>query len=91
MCGRSQESPMTDQPSIRYASGEDVLAGDEVTYFGNSGRVEFVADPERPTPETEWYVKEFGSGAMVSDSKIGQVFLSPERDLDELLFVRRGK
>ena len=82
---------MTEQPSIRYASGEEVRAGDAVTYFGNPGKVDFIANPEHPTPETKWYIKEFGGGAMVSDSKIGPVFLSPERDLDALILVSREK
>jgi len=81
---------MTAEPSIRYASGEEVLPGDLVLYFGNSGKIEFVADPERPTPETEFYIEEFGGGAMVLDGKIGLVFLSPEADLDTLVFVARG-
>jgi len=83
-------SAMNEPPPVTYASGEEIRARDVVTYFGNPGQVEFVADPRDPRPETRWYIEEFGGGAMVLDSKIGQVFLSPERDLAMLVFVSRG-
>jgi hypothetical protein len=80
---------MTETPRIRYATGEEIKPGDAVTYCGNPGNVEFVADPEHPTNETSWFIEEFGGGAMVVDSKIGHVFLSPEADLEILVLVER--
>lgn len=82
---------MTEGLPIRYATGEEIRPGDAVSYFGNPGEVEFVADPEHPTSETSWYIEEFGGGAMVVDSKIGHVFLSPERDLEILVFLERRR
>jgi len=61
---------------LRYQSGEEILRGDRVRLSGAEGVVDFVADPESPTPETEWFIQEYGGGAMILDSQIGSVFTS---------------
>ena len=78
-------------PTLRYHTGEDVRPGDTVTHLGHPGQVEFVANPSSPTPETEWFIEEFGGGVMVEDSKIGSVFISVEsmQDPGDLVFVAR--
>ena len=81
---------MSEMP-LRYSTGEEVLAGDKVKHFGSLGQVEFVADPSSPTPDTQWFIEEFGGGAMVKDREIGSVFIPAETmdDRDHLALVAR--
>ncbi len=75
---------------FRYQSGEEIKKGDRVLFHGEPGEIEFVADPLIADPETEWYVKEFGGGAMVVEPKVfGRAFLSHTDQKNELVFVRR--
>ena len=77
--------------SLTYHTGEEVQAGDVVTHNGHPGQIEFVANPSSPSPETEWFIEEFGGGVMVKDSKIGSVFISIESmdNPGDLAFVGR--
>jgi hypothetical protein len=47
---------------LKYRSGEEILQSDIVRLHGVDGTIEIVADPENPTPDTEWYIREFGGG-----------------------------
>jgi hypothetical protein len=46
----------------RYMSGDSVQLGDRIRYGGTNGVVELVADPDISSPETAWYVEQYGSG-----------------------------
>ena len=59
-------------------------------FHGEPGEIEFVADPLVNDPETEWYVQEYGGGAMVVEPKVfGRAFLSNTEDEQDLIFVLR--
>ena len=90
--GRALEAEVNGA-SLRYETGEEVQPGDTVTHCGHLGEIEFVANPSSPTPETEWFIEEFGGGVMVKDSTIGSVFISVEgmHDPGDLVFVGRHK
>jgi hypothetical protein len=77
--------------SLKYQSGEAVMKGDCVLFHSDPGEVEFVADPLVSDASTQWYVKEYGGGIMLTKLKeFGSVFISdPEAD-DELEFVCRS-
>jgi len=61
-----------------------------VIFHGEPGEIEFVADPLVNDPETEWYVQEYGGGAMVVEPKVfGRAFLSNTEDEQDLIFVLR--
>ena len=71
-----------------YQSGEEILAGDRVLYFGESGEIEFVAD--RGGDRGNWYVEEFGGGVMVVEPKaFGHVFLADPQTDEHLELVSR--
>jgi hypothetical protein len=75
---------------FRYQSGEEIKKGDRVLFHGEPGDIEFVADPLIDDPETEWYVKEYGGGAMVVEVKVfGRVFISHTEGNEDLVFVAR--
>ena len=76
---------------LKYVSGEEILKGDHVRLDGSTGVVEFVADPENPTAETEWYIQEYGGGVMILDALIGSVFDGDPQENDCLEFVRRAE
>jgi hypothetical protein len=76
---------------FRYQSGEEIKKGDRVTFHGEPGQIEFVADPRAPTPETEWHVRELGGGVMVLEPKyFGRAFVTNTDDAEDLVFVRRA-
>ena len=73
-----------------YQSGERIKKGDRVLFHGEPGEIEFVADPLEDDPETEWYVQEYGGGAMVLEPKVfGRTFLSHTDENEDLIFVSR--
>jgi hypothetical protein len=80
---------------LRYQSGEGIQKGDRVTYARAAGEIELVADPLTPTPETDWYIQEFGRGVMFLEwgepgtRKYGRVFLTAPEDDEDLDFVSR--
>jgi hypothetical protein len=71
-----------------YASGEEIRPGDHVLIHGETGEIEFIADPAKNPDDS--YVKEYGRGIMVLELKVfGRIFISePETD-DYLAFVSR--
>jgi hypothetical protein len=78
---------------FRYQSGEEVKKGDRVTYMRVAMEVEFIANPDAPERETDWYIKEYGGGIMVwerNPKTYGRVFFRRTEDVDELLLVRRA-
>ena len=72
---------------FKYLSGEEVRAGDRITYDGEPGEVEFLAAEITGNPETDWYVEEHSPGFMITAKRFGSVYLS---EVDEdLVFVSR--
>jgi len=71
---------------LRYRSGEEIRRGDRILYHGQPAEIEFVAS-ETGDPGTEWFVKEFGGGVMIS----GSIFIATEflADYEDLEFVAR--
>ena len=67
------------------------MKGDRVLFHGEPGQIELVADPLVTDPETAWYVKEYGGGAMVVEPKVfGRAFLSNTESAEDLIFVSRS-
>jgi hypothetical protein len=74
---------------LTYRSGEDVRAGDRVSYHGEPGLVEFVADTENP--DTAWYLEKHGDGCMIACAGFGHVYVSETHTDEDLDFIgRRG-
>jgi hypothetical protein len=75
-----------------YQTGEEIKKGDHVLYHREPGEIEFVADPVLSSPETEWYVSEYGGGVMVIEPKVfGRAFLARTDDDEDLEFVSRAE
>lgn len=55
--------------AFKYMTGEVIGLGDYVTFHGEPGRVEILADPTIDDPETAWYVGEFGGGVGILEPK----------------------
>jgi hypothetical protein len=78
--------------SLKYESGDEISAGDRVSFHGEPGEIEFVVDGLTGDPARDWYVQQFGSGVMVLEPKaVGRAFISDtERAEDLVLISRRG-
>src|SRR5262245_4498631 len=75
---------------LRYQTGLEIKKGDRVLFHGEPGEIEFVADPQKPEPGTDGYLREHGAGVMVSESKhFGSAFIPEPQDEGELKFVSR--
>ncbi|MGB8458572.1 MAG: hypothetical protein WCE50_12685 [Candidatus Acidiferrum sp.] len=62
-----------------------------MTFHGEPGEIEFVVDRHTGDPALDWYMKEFGGGAMVLESKhFGRAFLQEAQDEEDLIFVARA-
>jgi hypothetical protein len=51
--------------TLRYQSGEEIRQGDHVLFHCNPARIEFVVVERAGDPAMDWYIDEFGGGAMV--------------------------
>lgn len=73
-----------------YQSREEVKKGDRVTYHGEPGEIEFVAEKVVGDGEIDWHVREHGGGVMIIEPKdFGRVFVdNPENDEDLILIAR---
>ena len=73
-----------------YTSGEEVRKGDRVTYCGEPGEIEAVADELVGDAEADWFVKEVGRGVLINEPKVfGHVFVhNTELDEDLILIAR---
>ena len=76
--------------SFNYQSGEEIRAGDKITFHREPGEVEFTVSGKSGDAAMDWYVDKFpGGGVMVVARNFGNVFLSQD-DIDEdLLLVSR--
>jgi hypothetical protein len=72
-----------------YTSGEDIRPGDDILYHGERGKVEFVAVPD--DPNTDWYLKQYGSGCMLLVPSFGRVFVATPGQDEVLEFLERGE
>jgi hypothetical protein len=75
----------------RYISGEEIRAGDLITYGGQSGIVEFVVTEKSGEPSMDWYIDEFGGGIMIRAVRYGNVFIGDSENTEDLEFVSRRK
>jgi len=82
----------TDCMSFFYQSGQEVRAADKVTYHGEPGEIEFVAENLAGDSGTDWYVTELGGGVMIREPKVfGRVFVSNPSQDEDLVFVARDE
>ena len=74
-----------------YESGEEIKAGDRVTYWGQAAEIELVADDE----EQKWYGREEGGGVMIVElapqKLFGRIVLHAPHTEEDLVFVARGE
>ena len=76
---------------FKYESGEEIKKGDHVTFHGEPGEIEFVADPLFNDPETDCYAKELGDGVMIIEPEhFGHAFLLEADTYEDLVFVSRS-
>ncbi len=75
--------------SFKYTSGEEILAGDQITYGEAPGVVEFVVDAATGDPVRDWFFTEFGGGVMIT--AYGGVFLNTTDDEEDLILVARAE
>ena len=78
--------------ALKYRSGEEIKKGDRVLFHGEPGEVEFVVDRSNEDAELDWYLREFGGGAMIREPKhVGYVFIPAESlpETEDLEFLSR--
>jgi hypothetical protein len=74
-----------------YNSGEEIEAGDRVTYHDAQAEIEFVADDLTGDPGIDWYITELGGGVMIREPKFfGSVFITDTANDVDLIFVARN-
>ena len=75
---------------FHYQSGEEIKAGDRVTYHGEPGEIEFVADKIVGDAAIDWHVTEQGGGVMIIESKyFGRVFVHDTKNDEDLILIAR--
>ena len=73
-----------------YPSREEIKAGDRVTYHGEPGEIEFVADKVIGDSAIDWYVTEHGGGVMIVAPKFfGRVFVHDTKNDEDLILIAR--
>jgi hypothetical protein len=73
-----------------YQSGEEIQKGDRVTYHGEPGEIEFVAEALTGNPELDWHITEQGAGVMIAvPNSFGRVFETDTSEDVDLIFVAR--
>jgi hypothetical protein len=75
---------------MKYKSGEEIRKGDRVLFHGEPGEIEFIVAALIGDPAMDWYLKEYGPGVMVAESKAGRTFVSDTEAAEDLQFVSRG-
>ena len=75
---------------MKYQSGEEIRKGDKVLFHGEPGEIEFIVGALSGDPAMDWYVKEYGPGAMVVEPKAGRTFLTETEDAEDLVLVSRS-
>jgi hypothetical protein len=76
---------------LSYASGDDIMAGDRVQYWGEPGEVECVVQPAVAQPELDWYLQTYGPGAMVIEPKVfGRVYVTEPGADGKLVLLARA-
>jgi hypothetical protein len=78
--------------TFKYQSGGDIMLGDRVLFHGEPGQIELVVEPSSSDPEHQWYIREFGGGVGLVESKhFGRVFISGDElpTTEDLEFVAR--
>lgn len=79
---------------LRYQSGEEVKQGDHVLFHQNPATIEFVVVERTGDPATDWYLEEFGGGAMVREPRDpNPIFLRAKSisEYEDLKFVSRAE
>jgi hypothetical protein len=72
-----------------YQSEEQIRKGDRVTYHGEPGEIEFVADKIVGDSALDWFVTERGGGAMIVAKGFGSVFVHDTKSDEDLVLVAR--
>ena len=73
-----------------YQSGEEIRTGDRVSYYGNPGEIEVVADKLVGDPEVDYYLEEVGRGVLIREPKVyGRVFVEI-MDFGDIILVGRA-
>lgn len=75
--------------STHYRTGEEIRSGDQISWAGQPGRVQFVLGssdvPADWSDSIDWFVEEYGDGFMLDTEYAGLVFqYDSDEDLDFL-------
>lgn len=60
-------------------------------FHGEPGEIEFTVEALIGDPALDWYLKEYGPGAMVVDSRAGRTFISDTKNAEDLVLVSTSK
>jgi hypothetical protein len=72
-----------------YQSGGQIKPGDRITYHGEPGEIEFVADKLVGDTALDWYVTEQGGGVMIIAENFGHVFVHDTKNDEDLILIAR--
>jgi hypothetical protein len=80
--------------TLRYQSGEEIKQGDHVLFHRNPATIEFVVTEHTGDPSMDWYIEQFGGGAMVREPHdLNPTFVRAESipEYEDLEFVSRAQ
>jgi hypothetical protein len=73
-----------------YLTGEEVRAGDVITYHGERGSVLFVVNGKTGDEAIDWYLDKYpGGGIMIDAKEFGNVFITDSRNDEDLVLIAR--
>jgi hypothetical protein len=78
---------------LQYVSGEEIRAGDRVSFHGHPAQIEFAA-ADLDDPQHGCFVRQYGGGVMVNDPAVcGHTFIPVDqlRNYEDLKLVARGQ
>ena len=81
----------TQLTRLQYRTGEVILPGDVVEYFGDPGHVEYVVNGPAGNSEMDWNLQTNGTGVMVIEPKhFGRVYITDIENDQHLVFISRA-
>jgi hypothetical protein len=76
---------------LRYVSGEEILAADRISYYGDAGEVEFVLTRRTGNSLRDWYLRQCPDGGlMIRTAHFGRMFVRASTIDYDLVLVARA-
>ena len=76
---------------LQYRTGEVILPGGIVEYFGDPGHVEYVVNGLTGNSEMDWNFRTNGTGVLIVEPRhFGRVYITDIENDEKLVFISRA-